>query len=128
MAKEKFKRTKPHCKVGTIRHVDHGKTTLTAKLPKVFRVKGLAASNSSCTVAKGSGVGGSGGRGPIGGIGELNFVEMRPKTRSGKIMRRVFKAVVLDQDPGDITTIEDVGSVEEARKAWQEMKASLGAE
>jgi acetyl-CoA synthetase len=41
-------------------------------------------------------------------------------------MRRVFKAVVLDQDPGDITTIEDEGSVEEARHAWQAMKASLG--
>ena len=66
--------------------------------------------------------------GPIAVIGELNFVDMLPKTRSGKIMRRVFKAVVLDQDPGDITTIEDEGSVEEARKAWQEMKASLGAE
>ena len=64
--------------------------------------------------------------GPIAVIGELNFVDMLPKTRSGKIMRRVFKAVVLDQDPGDITTIEDEGSVEEARHAWQAMKASLG--
>jgi len=64
--------------------------------------------------------------GPIAVIGELNFVDMLPKTRSGKIMRRVFKAVVLDQDPGDITTIEDEGSVKEARQAWQAMKASLG--
>lgn len=63
--------------------------------------------------------------GPIAVIGELNFVDMLPKTRSGKIMRRVFKAVVLDQDPGDITTIEDEGSVEEARQAWEDMKASL---
>jgi len=54
-------------------------------------------------------------------IGELNFVNMLPKTRSGKIMRRVFKAVVLGRDPGDITTIEDEGSVEEARQAWQDM-------
>ena len=30
MAKEKFERTKPHCNIGTIGHVDHGKTTLTA--------------------------------------------------------------------------------------------------
>ncbi|MEE2997267.1 MAG: GTP-binding protein, partial [Pseudomonadota bacterium] len=30
MAKEKFERTKPHCNVGTIGHVDHGKTSLTA--------------------------------------------------------------------------------------------------
>ena len=48
-----------------------------------------------------------------------------PKTRSGKIMRRVLKAVVLDQDPGDITTIEDEGSVEEARHAWAELKQTL---
>jgi acetyl-CoA synthetase len=47
---------------------------------------------------------------------------MLPKTRSGKIMRRVLKAVVLDRDPGDITTIEDEGSVEEARQAWKELK------
>jgi acetyl-CoA synthetase len=57
----------------------------------------------------------------------LNFVNMLPKTRSGKIMRRVLKAVVLDQDPGDITTIEEEGSVEDARQAWQEMKAGLQA-
>ena len=31
MAKAKFERTKPHCNIGTIGHVDHGKTTLTAK-------------------------------------------------------------------------------------------------
>ncbi len=63
--------------------------------------------------------------GPVAVISELNFVDMLPKTRSGKIMRRVFKAVVLDQDPGDITTIEDEGSVEEARQAWEQMRASL---
>jgi len=63
--------------------------------------------------------------GPVAVIGELNFVNMLPKTRSGKIMRRVFKAVVLGRDPGDITTIEDEGSVEEARQAWQQMKAEL---
>jgi acetyl-CoA synthetase len=56
-------------------------------------------------------------------IGELNFVGMLPKTRSGKIMRRVLKAVVLNRDPGDITTIEDEGSVEEARQAWEQLKA-----
>src|SRR5437588_9213540 len=36
MAKEKFDRTKPHCNVGTIGHVDHGKTTLTAAITKVL--------------------------------------------------------------------------------------------
>ena len=63
--------------------------------------------------------------GPIAVIGELNFVSMLPKTRSGKIMRRVLKAVILDKDPGDITTIEDEGSVTEARQAWQQMKEEL---
>ena len=63
--------------------------------------------------------------GPVAVIGELNFVNTLPKTRSGKIMRRVFKAVTLDQDPGDITTIEEEGSVEEARLAWERMKADL---
>jgi acetyl-CoA synthetase len=63
--------------------------------------------------------------GPVAVIGEVNFVRTLPKTRSGKIMRRVFKAVILDRDPGDITTIEDEGSVEEAREAWQEMRAEV---
>jgi acetyl-CoA synthetase len=60
--------------------------------------------------------------GPLAVIGELNFVDMLPKTRSGKIMRRVLKAVILDKDPGDISTIEDEGSVEEAREAWQQLR------
>ena len=63
--------------------------------------------------------------GPVAVVGELNFVSMLPKTRSGKIMRRVLRAVTLDTDPGDITTIEDEGSVEEARHAWEQMKADL---
>ena len=36
MAKAKFDRTKPHCNIGTIGHVDHGKTTLTAAITKVL--------------------------------------------------------------------------------------------
>ena len=45
MAKEKFERTKPHCNIGTIGHVDHGKTTLTAAITKTLaaRVDGNAA-------------------------------------------------------------------------------------
>ncbi len=42
MAKEKFERTKPHVNIGTIGHVDHGKTTLTAAITKVLSEKGLA--------------------------------------------------------------------------------------
>ncbi|MFN8472432.1 MAG: acetate--CoA ligase [Anaerolineae bacterium] len=63
--------------------------------------------------------------GAVAVIGDLEFVHMLPKTRSGKIMRRVLKAVVLNKDPGDISTIEDETSVEEARHAWQEMKAEI---
>jgi acetyl-CoA synthetase len=37
----------------------------------------------------------------------------------------VLKAVTLDAEPGDITTIEDEGSVEEARSAWQEMREQV---
>jgi elongation factor Tu len=42
MAKEKFERTKPHVNVGTIGHVDHGKTTLTAAITEVLSNEGLA--------------------------------------------------------------------------------------
>ena len=42
MAKEKFERSKPHCNIGTIGHVDHGKTTLTAAITKVLAEKGGA--------------------------------------------------------------------------------------
>ncbi|MGE0109237.1 MAG: GTP-binding protein, partial [Bdellovibrionales bacterium] len=40
MAKEKFERTKPHVNIGTIGHVDHGKTTLTAAITKYLSKKG----------------------------------------------------------------------------------------
>ena len=42
MAKAKFQRTKPHCNIGTIGHIDHGKTTLTAAITKVLAAKGGA--------------------------------------------------------------------------------------
>src|SRR5205814_7463748 len=42
MGKQKFERTKPHLNVGTIGHIDHGKTTLTAAITKVLSEKGLA--------------------------------------------------------------------------------------
>ncbi|MBM3313845.1 elongation factor Tu [candidate division WOR-3 bacterium] len=54
MAKEKFSRTKPHVNVGTIGHVDHGKTTLTAAITKVLEKKGLAKYKSYDEVAKAS--------------------------------------------------------------------------
>ncbi|MHB9146804.1 MAG: GTP-binding protein, partial [Symbiobacteriia bacterium] len=42
MGKKKFERTKPHVNIGTIGHVDHGKTTLTAAITKVLAAKGMA--------------------------------------------------------------------------------------
>jgi elongation factor Tu len=54
MAKEKFERTKPHVNVGTIGHVDHGKTTLTAAITRVQSLKGLANYISYDQVAKAS--------------------------------------------------------------------------
>ena len=46
MAKAKFERTKPHVNIGTIGHVDHGKTTLTSAITKVLAAKGLAQARS----------------------------------------------------------------------------------
>ena len=63
--------------------------------------------------------------GPVAVINEINFVSMLPKTRSGKIMRRVLRAVTLDREPGDVSTIEDEGSVEEARQAWHQLKTEM---
>src|SRR5579864_2200543 len=53
MGKEKFVRSKPHVNVGTIGHIDHGKTTLTAAIVKVQSKKGLAKAISYKDIAKG---------------------------------------------------------------------------
>jgi elongation factor Tu len=53
MAKEKFQRTKPHVNVGTIGHIDHGKTTLTAAIVKVQAKRSLAKAISYADIAKG---------------------------------------------------------------------------
>ncbi len=53
MAKGKFERTKPHVNVGTIGHVDHGKTTLTSAITKVLGKKGMADSKEYAEIAKG---------------------------------------------------------------------------
>jgi elongation factor Tu len=54
MAKAVFERTKPHVNVGTIGHVDHGKTTLTAAMTKVMELKGLSKFKSYDDIAKAS--------------------------------------------------------------------------
>ncbi len=53
MAKDNFKRTKPHVNVGTIGHIDHGKTTLTASILAVQSTKGMASLKSYADIAKG---------------------------------------------------------------------------
>lgn len=53
MAKEQFQRTKPHVNVGTIGHIDHGKSTLTAAITKVQAKKGLAQEKSYAEITKG---------------------------------------------------------------------------
>ena len=56
MAKEKFERTKPHVNVGTIGHIDHGKTCLTSAITKVLGVKGQSTAKSYEEIAKGGAV------------------------------------------------------------------------
>ncbi|BCU71559.1 acetate--CoA ligase [Stygiolobus caldivivus] len=60
--------------------------------------------------------------GPIAVIDKVFFVGKLPKTRSGKIMRRVVRAVITNSQVGDITTLEDEASVDEIRKAYEEFK------
>ena len=70
MAKAKFERTKPHVNVGTIGHVDHGKTTLTAALTKVSADKGWGTKYIPYDeVAKASESQGRRGRSPTRGAG-----------------------------------------------------------
>jgi acetyl-CoA synthetase len=53
------------------------------------------------------------------------FVEKLPKTRSGKIMRRLLKAVVEGNHIGDVSTLEDEASIDEVRASFNEIKAAL---
>jgi len=60
--------------------------------------------------------------GPVATPDEIYFVNSLPKTRSGKIMRRVLKAVLMGMPIGDVSTLEDEVSVEEVKKAYEEFK------
>ena len=55
--------------------------------------------------------------GPIARPGAVHFVTMLPKTRSGKLLRRSIQALAEGRDPGDLTTIEDPGALEQIRAA-----------
>ncbi len=60
--------------------------------------------------------------GPIVVVGDIFFVSKVPKTRSGKIMRRLIKAVVTGQPLGDYSTIEDATSIDEIKKAAENLR------
>jgi acetyl-CoA synthetase len=60
--------------------------------------------------------------GPIAVPDEIYFAPRLPKTRSGKVLRRVLKAVANNTSVGDLTTLEDKSSVEEIIKIYQELK------
>jgi len=63
--------------------------------------------------------------GPVATPEAIYFVHSLPKTRSGKIMRRVLKAVLMDMPIGDLSTLEDEASVEEVKRAYEEFKKIL---
>ncbi len=63
--------------------------------------------------------------GPIAAPDDIFIVDKLPKTRSGKIMRRLLKAIVNEQSIGDITTLEDEAAVEEVKKAYEELKKAM---
>jgi acetyl-CoA synthetase len=60
--------------------------------------------------------------GPIVVIKDIEFVHTLPKTRSGKIMRRVMKSLWMSKDVGDLSTIEEKASVDEIKEAIRKMK------
>jgi acetyl-CoA synthetase len=63
--------------------------------------------------------------GPVATPDEIYFVTKLPKTRSGKIMRRVLKAVASGTMIGDLTTLEDGTSVDEVKKAFEELQKTV---
>ncbi|MFP3202035.1 MAG: acetate--CoA ligase [Sulfolobus sp.] len=63
--------------------------------------------------------------GAIATFKDIYFVSKLPKTRSGKIMRRVIRAVLTKQPIGDLTTLEDEASVEEVKKAYEELSKEI---
>jgi acetyl-CoA synthetase len=58
---------------------------------------------------------------------EIRFVSALPKTRSGKILRRLIRALIAGQDLGDYSTIEDEASIDEIRAAAQALQQELGS-
>jgi len=63
--------------------------------------------------------------GPIAEPSTVFFVSKVPKTRSGKIMRRLLRSIALNAPLGDVSTLEDETSVDEARKLFEELKSEV---
>ncbi|HXV38193.1 MAG TPA: acetate--CoA ligase [Nitrosopumilaceae archaeon] len=63
--------------------------------------------------------------GPIAAPDNLYFVSKLPKTRSGKIMRRLLKAIAIGEAIGDVSTLENEAAVSEVQTAFEELKLSL---
>jgi acetyl-CoA synthetase len=60
--------------------------------------------------------------GPIATPEEIYFVNKLPKTRSGKIMRRLLRSILNDSQIGDVSTLEDGAAVEEVKAAYEELR------
>jgi acetyl-CoA synthetase len=65
--------------------------------------------------------------GAIAVIDEVYFVNKLPKTRSGKIMRRLLKSIVNNTGIGDVTTLEDEAAVDEVKAAYEELKRQVNS-
>jgi len=65
------------------------------------------------------------GVGPIAIPEQIYFVSTLPKTRSGKIMRRLLKAIASDDKIGDVSTLEDSAAVNEVQAAFEELQKSI---
>ena len=65
------------------------------------------------------------GIGPIATPSEFYFVTKLPKTRSGKIMRRLLKAIANKEKIGDVSTLEDGDAVEEVQSAFNELQNAI---
>ena len=63
--------------------------------------------------------------GPIATPSEFYFVAKLPKTRSGKIMRRLLKAIANNEKVGDVSTLEDGAAVEEVQSAFDDLQNAI---
>jgi acetyl-CoA synthetase len=63
--------------------------------------------------------------GPIATPQQIYFVTKLPKTRSGKIMRRVLKAIASNEKIGDVSTLEDGAAVKDVQDAFTELQSAV---